>query len=271
MPRYDRIYSILAKRAVQQGGIDVEAFVEQAINAGLSPERVQELLLRDLEENGPIFGRFFRTLTGAAEAAVMAASRQGEVVGEAAASEQLERLRAINARAGSAIENADPGELAAIEDEIAEDVLVVWVAELKNTCHLCLPLHGKEFTMGELQEAGLHPDSIHANEGWTTPCHCHLAPKRIVDALSDTDKESVRSPLVRQSVDSKTGLKGSRRTSRSVLQKDLDRAIEARDKAVQSLEGRRTLRALGRSGSEVEAGGGITASTTRAAEEKEKG
>jgi hypothetical protein len=247
MPRYDSIYRILARRAVREGGIDVESFVDQALEGGMDPERIQEQLLFDVENDGPIFGKFFRTLKGAAEGAVMAAERQGFAVGlinEDRADEEIARLRRL-ANMDDVLDGADPEELAAVEEAGADRLELTWVAELRNTCHLCLPLHGKSLTRDEWDKLGKNPSTIHSNEGWVTPCHCQLVPTRVA-----SDREELRTPLVRNKLKSPKGLKGSKRTARGVTQQDLDRSLAARDKAMESEGGRRTLRLLGKSGTE---------------------
>ena len=77
--RYDKLYERLASRAVKQASIDIEAFVDQLSESGASAERINELLMQDLANDGPLFGRFMRSLTGAAIATTTAAARQGEI------------------------------------------------------------------------------------------------------------------------------------------------------------------------------------------------
>ena len=234
MPRYDRIYQALAERAVEQGGVDLRALFRQAEAAGMSADRFQERLLQDLEEGGPIFGKFFRSLGGAARGATAAAMRQGEFAGD------VERFTGLASTVGSIIDTADPELLGQLEDELGDRVPFTWVAELVNTCHRCLPLHGTTRTLAQWQELGLHPETIHAD--WNSECKCRLI--RSDQAASQKD---LVAPLKRNKVKSPTGLKGSRRTSRAVSQVDLDKSIAARDEAMKSLEGRRTLRLLGSS------------------------
>lgn len=247
MARYDRVYSTLARRAVEQGESDLQSFIDQAINAGMSEERIQAQLLQDLEEGGPIFGKFFRSLTGAAEASVMAASRQGETAGYVAADAELTELLRLADTPGSIIDNADPEQLAELEAEASELIEETWIAELVNTCHLCLPLHGQTKTRSEWNELGYSPDTIHASEGWTSVCHCKRVQQRVLEFALDEDRASLQQPLVRNKVKTTTGLKGSRKTARGVTQRDLERAQKARDEALQSEIGRRTLRLLGQS------------------------
>lgn len=243
MPRYDRMYAILARRAVKEGGIDVESFVDQALEVGISPERIQEMLLEDLANDGPLFGRFFRTLTGAAETAVLTAERQGFDVGvlaEDVADKRIAELRRI-VNMDDALTEADPEKLAEIEQAGASMVEYTWIALMQNTCHLCLPLHGHSRTKEEWQELGVLPDTIHVNAGFVSKCRCTLVPRNVAEGRAD-----LQAPLLRNKLVSDTGLKGSKRTARGVAQQDLDRAIAARDKALESEQGRRTLRLLGK-------------------------
>lgn len=236
MPRYDRVYRNLAERAVEQGGVDLRALFRQAETAGMSAERFQETLLRDLDEGGPIFGKFFRSLGAAARSATSAAMRQGEFAGEVAANSA--RFRQLATTAGSIIEGADPEQLGELEDQLGDALAMTWVAELVNTCHRCLPLHGTTRTVAQWRELGLHPDTIHAD--WVSECKC-----RFVESGQAESQSDLVAPLKRHKVESATGLKGSRRTARAVSQVDLDKSIEARDKALDTPEGRRTLRLLG--------------------------
>jgi hypothetical protein len=235
VPRYDEIYRNLAERAVEQGGVDLRSLFRQAETAGMSAARFQERLLQDLEEGGPIFGKFFRSLGGAARSATAAAMRQGEFAGD------VERFTGLANTVGSIIDTADPASLQQLEDELGDSVALTWVAELVNTCHRCLPLHGTTRTLAQWQELGLHPETIHAD--WNSECKCRLI--RSEQAASQSD---LVAPLKRNKVKSPTGLKGSRRTARAVSQVDLEKSIAARNEALESIEGRRTLRLLGTSG-----------------------
>src|SRR3990167_7990761 len=92
MARYDRVYANLAERAVLQGGIDAEAFIRQALDAGISPARLVELIQDDMLEDGPVFGKFLRSIVGAVEASAMAAQGQGVTVGTIDGDDELRRL-----------------------------------------------------------------------------------------------------------------------------------------------------------------------------------
>lgn len=245
MPRYDAIYEILAKRAIREGGIDVEAFVDLNVQGGVSADRVMELLLDDLENDGPVFGRFFRTLTGAAENSVTAAYRQGSVAADVDLDDEIKRLTGL-ANMDDIITGADPALLAEVEELSAEHMELTWIAELRNTCHRCLPLHGQSRFKDEWDESGFSPDTIHVVVGWSSPCHCSLVPRKFAEG-----RDEIKAPLVRNKLKGVTGVKGSKRTARGVSQQDLDKSIAARDKAMDSLEGRRTLRQLGTSNRSV--------------------
>jgi hypothetical protein len=241
--RHDRVWGNLVGRAIKQGGLDVETFVRHAIDSGMSEQAIQDRLLSDLETGGPIFGKFFRHLGAAAEQTSTSAHRTGGFLGDIATDPQLSEMLDL-ADMDDVIEIADPEVMDSIQQGIADRDERMWVAELRNTCHLCLPLHGTIMTMAEWQESGLHPDTIHPAE-WGSKCHCHLVPVRQVG-----DRTDVMAPLVRNRMRSATGLKGRSRTYRGVTQADHDRAMRERDKAMVTLEGRRTLRLLGQSTTE---------------------
>lgn len=133
------------------------------------------------------------------------------------------------------IDDADP--------ELLEDLLagsdsepVMWVATFENTGYLCLPLHGQTRTRLEWREMGFDPATIH--DGWNTPCKCKLVPSIYSEGHANTVAPLVRSKKL-------DGIKGAKRTARSVLQLDLDKAQAAVAKALESEEGRRILRTLG--------------------------
>lgn len=238
--RYDKAWSALASRAVKQGAMNADTFLEMASASGMSGAEIERRLLDDLDNDGPIFGSFMRSLKGAAATTVLAAERQGAVAAAMDGDAELERLLGV-ASLDDVIDDADPEAL----DEIAAAAATqefVWIATLVNTCERCLPLHGHRRTLEEWDAMGLNPETIH--EGWASPCYCTLEG---VDALAGED---VKEPLSRTKLKTETGLKGSRRTARGVAQQDLDRARSAVTKASDSLEGRRTLRILGQANAE---------------------
>ncbi len=232
MPNYRKTWDSLASRAVKQSTIDAETFLKRAEAAGMSPKQVSQRLIADLENDGPIFGKFTRSLAGAASSSVLAAERQGVMAGTIQGDEELSRLLDL-ADVEDAIEEADPDELEDLEKAAGtDDEEFMWVCTLKNTCHECLPLHGKILTMGEWKERGLLPELMH--DGWKSDCQCHLVP-----ATSAKDRKDLIDPLVRNKIP------GGKRTTKGVLQADVDRARSAVAKANASEAGRRVLRALG--------------------------
>ena len=234
--RYDREYAALAKRAVAQGGVDVQAFIDLAVNNGVSRERIHAMIIEDIETGGPIFGKFLRQLTGAAESTVTAAKYQGESAARAY-SEGLIELADME----DVTEMADPEALQQIEDDTADLIAVTWMATSTNVCHLCLPLHGVTKTIEEWKELNLVPGKVHSVENWTTPCKCQWVKPDQFDRRRDM------APLRRVKDRSPTGLKGDKKTIRGVTSQDLVDSLAARDKAMQSDRGRRQLRLLGQS------------------------
>lgn len=246
MPAYDEIYATLAGRAVAQGVVDVESFVQQMAASGVSGERITEMLLEDLESGGQIFGKFKRSLTGAASSASMSAVRQGEAVGYldgTRAGRELARVARVQGSVVDAIDNADPQLAAALEDEVIGEIRHTWIAELINTCHRCLPLHGSTLAMREWKERGLHPDTIHS--GWDSACHCRLVPQSHAEGRTE-----LLAPLKR--VKTPDGVRGFRKTQRAVSQRDVNASLAARDRALafddegrRNPDAERTLRLLG--------------------------
>jgi hypothetical protein len=256
MARYNEVFAALAQRAVDQGAVDAETFMRLAAETGMSERRIFEELARDLETNGPIFGKFLRSITGAAQATVVAAARQGQLMGDLLAAgfrgddgadAIYEALTGIADGDGEsiiqrAIDGADPDLAADIEAASADLLEYTWVATLVNTCHLCLPLHGQTQTLEEWKALGFLPETIHAQQGWGSDCQCNLVPAAIIGR---GDREEIMAPLVRTREKLEDKLHGQRKTARAVTQKDLDRALAARDAALQSDEGKRTLKILG--------------------------
>lgn len=241
--RYDQVWALLAERATSQGVIDVETFIRLLAESGVSEEQMLEMLEHDLETDGPIFGKFVRSLSGAASSTAMAAVRQGEAIGTIDGDAELRRLSKLAGVEGSvleAIQTADPEVAAMAEDAVLLDIPHTWIAELINTCHRCLPLHGSTLTLREWRAKGLLPETIHT--GWDSSCHCRLVPEVVLTESRD----DLMAPLRRLKLSTSTGLKGSKRTARAVEQRDIDAAIAAREAAMASEEGRRTLRLLGR-------------------------
>ena len=239
--RYDKAYENLASRAVRQGEIDLESFVAQMTEAGMSADVIEARLLDDLENGGPIFGKFWRSLGGAASMSTSAAMRQGQYVGTAAEQDQdIADYLAKNEDVRKAVDDGDPETLQSIS-ESADDIQETWICTLIKTCNDCLPLHGKTMFHSQWEDRGLLPELMH--DGWTSSCQCNLVP------LGDNDtqeiKDELAAPLVRIRQKTETGLKVSRRTARSVAAYDIERAKKAVEEAQNTLEGRRTLRLLG--------------------------
>lgn len=231
--RYDEIYATISKRAVEQANLDLESFTELAIAAGMTEEALRDALLDDLETGGPIFGRFIRGMESAADAAVSTAVDQGNNAGMAHAEKLISR-----SELDIALDSGDPEDLAEIEAATEDRLFVTWIATLTNTCHLCLPLHGVTLTRAEWKQRGLDPSTVHPGD-WGSRCKCRFV-------LADEYKAAEgMAPLRRVKLESATGIKGNKRTRRAIAQGDLDKALEARDKAMQSLQGRRTLRLMG--------------------------
>lgn len=243
MVAYDLLFENLATEAAAAGGIALESFIARLRDQGVPEERIFEMLLADFDSGGALFGSFLRDLSGAAGASSVAASSQGEIVGavaEDAALKRLLNLADVDDVIDDIIETADPGAAAEIEDAVAHVIDLTWIAELTNTCHLCLPLHGITRTAEEWRELGLHPSTIHVNAGWKSTCHCRFVQRDTLGSRAETI-----APLTRTKLKSATGLKGSRRTARAVAQADIERSRAAVRKAQESAEGRRTLRLLG--------------------------
>lgn len=235
MANYRKVYERLATRAVQQGASNIEAFVGRLADAGVPAERIEELLIEDLMTDGPIFENFFRALGGASEAAAMTSYRQGATM---AIIDEDKALRDMLDAAGydkpfAIVDAGDPDVMAAIEAASAPLIELTWVATLVNTCHLCLPLHGVTRTRAEWDELGYDPATIHPGD-WRSSCRCQFVER------STFDKEQEMAPLLR------VREKGSKSTVRGVSSVNLDTAINARNKAMQSEQGRATLRRMGR-------------------------
>jgi hypothetical protein len=244
MPRYDETWDTLVRRAVDQGAIDIRTMMERAHQMGMTEDALIERLEADLADDGSIFGKFLRSITGASEAAVVAASRQGELVGHLAEDRALARLSGladVDDVIDQALDGADPEAAAALEESVADAYEETWICAFNKTCPRCLPLHGVKLLHSEWVQRGLLPEVMH--DGWTSSCHCRLVFSRFVDG-----REELRAPLVRtkqKPLTSARGFRAQKKTLRAVLQNDIDKAMKARDDAMGSIEGRRTLRIAG--------------------------
>ncbi len=234
MPSYAKIFTRIMQRALTQADLDLRAFVEEAIGSGMSPKAIERRLMADLQDGGPIFGRFIQSLEGAAVKSTIAASNQGKYAAMA-----VERGLASPQDVESLIERGDSEGLERLEDETQDRMRQTSIAELIDTCDVCLPLHGKTMTHAEWREEGLLPEQRH--EGWTSSCHCILVDEK------DGARDDLKTPLVRNKLE---GLKGRpknvRATVRSIASNDSERAQIAVDKASRSIKGRRLLRLLGK-------------------------
>ena len=238
--RYDRTYAILAQRAVKQGVLNLETLILSGIDAGMSQEAIQEALQNDLENDGPVFGAFVRSITDASTSAVTVAASQGETLGVVSGDEELQRLiktRGLRLSIDEAIESGDPEAAAEIEDAVADDIQEMRVATLINTCHLCLPLHGKIMSRADWVSLGMMPADMHP-ESWGTKCMCRNV--RVHYAAGALSTKKAIAPLRRMKAE-----KGSKRTIRAGTQVNAEKSIEAMNQAMESLEGRRILRRLG--------------------------
>jgi hypothetical protein len=246
MPHYGRTYDRLARQAVSRTTTRLETFVESLRDAGLPDDQILDRIISDLTTDGPIFGGFFGELGSAGESSIIAAQGQGQSVGHVSSQANLKELLTkvgitdVDQFVSAATSSADPDTAFDIEQVTKSNRFLVWVAVLQNTCHACLPLHGVRKSAEEWDLLGLNPSTIHADNdiinrstGGANPCYCLL--------VEDTDQTTVLKPL--QRVRKEDGI--SKGTVRSVGSKNIGVAQKARDKALESKIGRRTLRLLG--------------------------
>lgn len=237
MARYDTEFTLLMERTAAEGVVDLGTWIKRKMAHGVSGHAILEDLMHDLDNGGPIFGKFFRSMGGAAASSVMTAARQGEIVGYVADSAVLRNLLEREGLDGPqlqrTIDDADPEIAQRIEETVADQVMETWVCTLRRTCPRCLPLHGKTMSHAEWLAAGYSPDTIH--DGWDSPCYCRLVP-------AEHAPKDVMAPLVRTKADTGTG-----RTKRSILATDVDRAVAAARAASLTPEGKRLLSRLGHS------------------------
>lgn len=248
MARYDEIFQTLVERAISQGGIDVETFMRRAIQSGMSEDVLMSLLEEDLLNDGPIFGKYVRSMVGAARSSVMAAERQGETVSYILEDDEVREILqdlGLEEDARSALENADPELSEEVEAAVAGNVEYTWIATLMKTCHVCLPLHGQTRSMLEWREMGKTPDTVHQLQGWDSTCKCRLVPVSMAESQSE-----LQEPLFREKLQTATGLKGSKKTRRRVSQMNLDKSEQAVNEAMKTSEGRRTVRIMGQANRE---------------------
>lgn len=245
MPNYAKVYASILKRALSQADLDLETFVADALESGMSAQAIEERLLNDVQTGGPVFGKFMQSLEGGAAKTVIAAKNQGaylaQVVEDDAALARLERIAGVGkseAYVSEVLRTGDAEALADIEAATEDIVVERSVAELVNTCPVCLPLHGVTMTRREWREKGLLPEQRHA--GWTSVCHCLLIPAELAAPRSD-----LAAPLVRTKLEGVEASKNIRKTVRAIASGDLDRGVKAVARASETAEGRRLLSLLG--------------------------
>lgn len=234
--QYSKIYASKAQKAIDSGLVDLKSFIEELRLGGAKDASIERMLLDDLENEGPIFGKFFRSLGVAGDSAITLAEKQAASVYESmVASDAMQKLREeADITSEEMLQNildANPEELEQM-DQATEDLDYTWICKLQKTCAVCLPLHGKTLSKKEWQEKGLVPGAVHNN------CQCDW----VLAELAASRKDLV-DPLVRIKItEPETGTK---KTIRGVTQISVDKAREAALKASQSEQGRRTLRLLG--------------------------
>lgn len=229
MARYDKLFASLAERAVSHGVIDVQTLVDRMIAAGATEAAIGSALADDLFSDGPVFGKFSRSLQGAAGSSLTAAMRQGEMVGMTQGRKQLDKLRRYANTQGSVLREldratieaageADPEAAERVEESLLMEQMFMWICALVNTCHRCLPLHGQSRTMREWREDALLPEIIH--DGWDSSCYCKL----VAESFASNRKE-LDAPLRRVKLE-----KGGRKTQRAISRGDFDKALEEETK-----------------------------------------
>lgn len=236
--RYPRKYSIRAQKAVETGLVDFEALVEELTDDGVPVERINELLVEDLEEGGPLFGKFFRSIEMAGDMSIGVAESQASNVAEIldldAEIAKLAQDTRIDGRSVAELaREGDPQALELVEDT-AEQQELTWICTLRRTCELCLPLHGVTLSREEWRDKGLRPRSIHPR------CECDWVPAELA-----RDRDDLIDPLVRNKVGEE---KGGLRTIRGVSSRDIERSQEAVAKAMKTKQGRKMIKLLGQSG-----------------------
>jgi hypothetical protein len=249
MPRADDIYTAIVEQAVITAEARFDALVRQFAATGMSEEAIVERMLNDLEIGGLVFGWFMRSLGYAGQRSTVAAQRAGTAVGEVAGSPKL--VRAIE-RFGLDLTRAqgehDPDLAFDVEQAAGRIRELMWVCELRKTCVYCLPLHGVVRTGEEWAESGEHPDTIHAVNNIDSTCYCALLDTEV----AADDRGKVLAPLKRVDVpvNRAAGERLNRRTVRDVSSISAETSLKARDKLLETVEGRRALRKLGQAGGE---------------------
>lgn len=202
--RYSSLYALRSQRAIDVALADVSTLIAELAADGVPPERVNEILVDDLETNGPIFGRFFRSIVSAGEVAVSLAEFQAALTGDDA--------------------GGDPVQLEAGERSHDPDS-ATWVCVSHREMDRCMALHGVTKTRGEWTVLGLRPRLMHSR------CVCELVPPE--------QSEEFKSPLLRNTAAGQG--KGCRLTSR---EDNDERAESMRQRALASAAGRAVLEAI---------------------------
>lgn len=237
MARYSEVYESLADQAIRRGVLDLQALVDRLIIEGADDDIIDELIFDDFESGGPISRQFLTGVTSAATSATNAAVVQGQLAGQVARKYSGQDLENIY----NSLANGDDDAIERFLDEEGEEKFT-WVCTFVNTCHRCLPLHGVSLTTNEWKRRGVSPSTIHGD--WESECKCNLV------RSEDVDQQGITEPLrrVKLSAEEQAQLKAAgvrRTTTRAIASTDIETAIEYRDQAMQSEEGRRLLRKLG--------------------------
>jgi hypothetical protein len=237
--RYSELYAIKAQRAVETGLVDVEAFIQELLLDGVPDEQINALLVADLEEGGPLFGKYFRSLGLAGESVLSVAESQGSLAAEIMEiDKELEAFMKESQVGDSTLEElAASGDPEALEvlDAVSDHKMLTWICKLRRTCEQCLPLHGKTLSRKEWRDRGLFPGTVHTN------CMC-------VWELSElsANRSDLVAPLRREI---KAGQKkGGKLSVRAITSNDVERAQAEVQKALNSKQGRKMLQRLGQSG-----------------------
>ena len=233
--RYDQLYDRLVGRAMAHANVDLQFFIQNAVANNVPPNVLRMRLMNDLMNEGPIFGKFMRSMNGAAGQTVLEARRQGTRAAYADKNLSSEMSKnGLNIQ--QIIDTGDAELLEKVEQISAPLTESTWLCALRNTCDYCLPLHGITRTDQEWDELGLDPSTIHAELGWSSICYCIKVPAEQVNRNAEL------APLKRVPLQDRGG---SRRTERAITQRDLEKSISAVAKARESVQGRRTMRLLG--------------------------
>jgi len=264
MPRYDKTLSRRVARALELADGDLREAFDRAEDLGITRDAFERLLLEDLMDDGPIFGKLKSNLMGAAEQSILAAQEQGLIVGEAIQSAAFDFEEMTEEQIDRMLAGEDPAAMMDVESRM-DDVDYTWVAMLVNSCPYCVALHGTTMSKAEWKDSGHHPETIHNLRGINAPCWCQF----VLAEAAKKDDLSTAEPLRRVSVESRKGTKGNRRTIRKVAQRDPDKALAAVEEALKTDAGRASLRAMGNAAPE-EVAKPVREARAEAREDREK-